>query len=78
MDLPVLAHEVCTRAGSLRPRRLSLRLPFSHTRMLPSAQLNVVGTLIGLVFATQYSTHVYLWQRFARGLAPARHDSGPP
>jgi hypothetical protein len=32
--------------------------------MLPSAQDNVVGTLIAPVFAAQYSAHVYPCQRF--------------
>jgi hypothetical protein len=48
-DLPVLAHGVSTPAGGLRRRRVARSLAILSTRMLPSAQDNVVGTLVRLI-----------------------------
>jgi hypothetical protein len=58
-DLPVLAHGVSARAGGLRPRRVTCALALSRTSVLPSAQLNGVGTLVAPGFAAQYSARAY-------------------
>src|SRR5579863_6000151 len=63
-DLPVLAHGVSARAGGLRPRRVTRALALSRTSVVPSAQLNGVGTLVAPGFAAQYSPHAFPCQRF--------------
>jgi hypothetical protein len=72
-DLQVLAHRVSTRAGGLRPRRVTGALALACTRVWPSALHDGVGTLVAPGFAAQYSPCVCPCQRFTRTLASARH-----
>jgi len=63
--------EFPTRAGGLRPRRVTRTLAFACSGVLPSAQDNGVGTLMAPGFAAQYSARVCPGQRFTCALTGA-------
>jgi hypothetical protein len=77
-DLPVLAHEVSTRARGLRPRRVAGTLAVSRPNMLPSDQHNVVGTLIAPVSRLNTPPMCTPVNASLAALRLQPHDSGPP